>query len=179
MKKILSLIMSFTLIVVGLSCFGQVAAAAPSMAQRVKSPEWVEKLDAAKTSEQLIVVAGVGKTTATISMHEKNSDGDWEQIISTPGFIGQDGLGPAREGISYTPIGTFVIDKAFGIADDPGCKMDYIKVDDSHYWSGDIRDGIHYNELLNINDFPDLDKENSEHLIDCWLPYQYCLNMGV
>ena len=178
MKKILSLIMSFSLIVGGLSCFVQVAAAAPSMAQRVKSPEWIEKLDAAKTSEQLIVVAGVGKTTATISMHEKNSDGSWEQIVSSPGFIGLSGLGPAREGSLYTPVGTFVIDKAFGIADDPGCKMDYIKVNDSHYWSGDIRDGMHYNELLNINDFPDLDKKNSEHLIDYWLPYQYCLNMG-
>ena len=47
MKKILSLIMFFSLIVVGLSRFVQVSAAAPSMAQRVKSPEWTEKLDAA------------------------------------------------------------------------------------------------------------------------------------
>ncbi len=178
MKKILSLIMSFTLIVVGLSCFVQVAAAAPSTAQRVKSPDWVKKLDAAKTSEQLIVVAGVGKTTATISMHEKNSDGSWEQIVSSPGFIGQDGLGPARAGVSYTPIGTFIIDKAFGIADDPGCKMDYIKINNNHYWSGDTRTGMHYNEFIDINDCPSLDKKNSEHIIDYLVPYQYCLNVG-
>ncbi len=178
MKKILNLIKLFVLIAVVTRCFLPVTAAQAVVQQRVKSPEWIEKLDAAKTSEQLIVVAGVGKTTATISMHEKNSDGSWEQIVSSPGFIGLSGLGPAREGSLYTPVGTFFIDKAFGIADDPGCKMDYIKVNDSHYWSGDIRDGMHYNELLNINDFPDLDKKNSEHLIDYWLPYQYCLNMG-
>ena len=58
-----------------------------------KSPEWVTKLDATKDAEQLIVVAGVGKTTAYVTMHEKNTDGEWEQIIATPGFIGKDGLG--------------------------------------------------------------------------------------
>ena len=43
-----------------------------------KSPEWVTKLEAAKDAEQLIVVAGIGKTTAVITMHEKNSYGEWE-----------------------------------------------------------------------------------------------------
>ena len=178
MKKVLNLIMSFALIIVGSNCFVYVAAAELSAVQRVKSPEWVEKLEAAKTSEQMIVVAGIGKTTATISMHEKNIEGNWEQIISTPGFIGQNGLGPAREGAAYTPTGTFLIDKAFGIADDPGCKMDYIKINNNHYWSGDTRTGMHYNEFIDINDCPNLDKKNSEHIIDYLIPYQYCLNMG-
>lgn len=39
------------------------------------SPEWVTKLDAAKDAEQMIVIAGVDKTTAYITMHEKNKDG--------------------------------------------------------------------------------------------------------
>ena len=41
-----------------------------------KSPEWVTKLDAAKDAEQLIAVAGVDKTTAYVTMHEKNKDGE-------------------------------------------------------------------------------------------------------
>lgn len=49
-----------------------------------KSPEWVTKLDAAKEAEQLIVVAGVDKTTAYVTMHEKNQNGEWEQLIATP-----------------------------------------------------------------------------------------------
>ncbi len=56
------------------------------------SPEWVTKLDAAKDSEQLIVVAGYDKNTAYVSMHEKDKDGKWQKIISAPGFIGLDGL---------------------------------------------------------------------------------------
>ena len=140
------------------------------------SPEWVTKLDAAKDAEQLIVVAGVDKTTAYVTMHEKNEAGEWEQIIATPGFIGLDGLGEANINDCYTPVGTFTIDKAFGLADDPGCQMEYTKVDENYYWSGDPKHN--FNELVNIKDVPDLDTENSEHISDYDYAYQYVLNMG-
>ena len=143
-----------------------------------KSPEWVTKLDATKDAKQLIVVAGVDKTTAYVTMHQKNKKGEWEQIIATPGFIGLDGFGDANIDACYTPVGTFTIDKAFGLADDPGCKMEYTKVDDNYYWSGDARKGMHFNELVNIKDVPKLDKENSEHITDFDYAYQYVLNMG-
>ena len=103
------------------------------------SPEWVTKLDTAKDAEQLIVVAGYDKNTAYVSMHEKDSDGKWQKIVSAPGFIGLDGLGKANIDEALTPVGTFTIDKAFGIADDPGCKMEYTKVDETYYWSGDSK----------------------------------------
>ena len=48
------------------------------------SPEWVTKLDTAKDAEQLIVVAGYDKNTAYVSMHEKDSDGKWQKIVSAP-----------------------------------------------------------------------------------------------
>ena len=139
------------------------------------SPKWVTKLDAAKDAEQLIVVAGVDKSTAYITMHEKQ-DGTWKQIIATPGFIGLDGLGEANINDCYTPIGTFTVDKAFGLADDPGCQMEYTKVDDSYYWSGDK--DKHFNELVSTKDIPDLDTEESEHIADFDYAYQYVLNMG-
>ncbi len=141
-----------------------------------RSPDWVTKLDAAKECEQLIVVAGVDKTTAYVTMHEKNNNGEWEQIIATPGFIGLDGLGKANINDCYTPVGTFTIDKAFGLADNPGCQMEYTKVDENYYWSGDSKN--HFNELVNIKDIPDLDTENSEHIADFDYAYQYVLNMG-
>ncbi len=142
------------------------------------SPEWVTKLDAAKDAEQLIVVAGVDKNTGYITMHEKGKDGTWQQIISSPGYIGLDGLGAANIEDAITPAGTFTIDRAFGIAKDPGCKMDYVQVDDKIYWSGDDREGMHFNELVSIDDLPDLDTENSEHIVDYAYQYQYCLNLG-
>ena len=47
-------------------------------AKETLSPEWVTALPAAAKTEQLIVVGGVGKTTAWISMHEKEKDGRWQ-----------------------------------------------------------------------------------------------------
>lgn len=68
--------------------------------------------------------------------------------------------------------------KAFGIADDPGCQMEYTKVTEEDYWSGDMREGMHFNEFVKIGDVPGLDTEECEHLIDYTYEYQYCLNMG-
>lgn len=140
------------------------------------SPEWVTKLEAAKDADQMIVIAGIDKSTAYITMHEKAADGTWRQLIATPGFIGQDGLGDANINDCYTPIGTFTVDKAFGLADDPGCQLEYTKIDDSYYWSGDPKN--HFNELVSVRDIPDLDTENSEHLAQYDYAYQYVLNMG-
>lgn len=139
------------------------------------SPKWVSALDAAKDAEQLIVVAGFDKNTAYISMHEKK-DGEWQKIISSPGFLGLNGLGKAHTGDAMTPRGTYTIDKAFGLADDPGCHMEYTHVDDSYYWSGDPDN--HFNELVSIKDVPDLDTEESEHISDYQYQYQYVLNLG-
>ena len=143
-----------------------------------KSPDWVTKLDVAKDAEQFIVVAGVDTTTAYITMHEKDKDGNWQQIIATPGFIGKQGLGDANIEDTYTPVGTFTIDKAFGLADDPGCQMEYTKVDDTYYWSGDSREGMAFNQLVSIKDYPDLDTEECEWIADFDYAYQYVLNMG-
>ena len=146
--------------------------------EKRKSPEWVTKLDAAKDAEQLIVVAGVDKTTAYVTMHEKNADGEWEQIIATPGFIGLDGLGAGDFYSCHTPVGTYTIYKAFGLADDPGCQMEYTKVDENYYWSADEREGMYFNELVDIREVPDLDLTRSEHIADYDYAYQYVLDMG-
>lgn len=143
-----------------------------------ESPEWVTKLDAAKDAKQLFVVAAHEKTTAWVSMHEKDENGKWQMIMTTPGYIGREGLGKTKEGDGKTPVGTFGFNAAFGIADDPGCAIPYTKVDDNTYWSGDTRDGMQYNKMVSIKDYPDLNKDDSEHIIDYTRHYQYCLNIS-
>ena len=141
------------------------------------SPQWVKNLPAAQTSEQMVVVAGIQGTTAWISMHEKNSYGEWEQIMTTPGFIGRNGLGKVKEGDNKTPVGTFRFDYAFGIAPDPGCAIPYVQVNENHYWSGDWN--YKYNQFVDARQAPaNFDRRNSEHLIDYDPHYVYCLNMG-
>ena len=148
-----------------------------------ESPDWVKALPQAQDEEtkQLFIVAGMGmdKTTATISMHQRSESGEWEQILSTPGFVGKNGMcmdEDHKEGCSQTPIGVYHFNKAFGIAPDPGCALEYTQVDDDIYWSGD--EGYRYNEMVTLSEHPELDMENSEHIIYYEYQYQYCLNIS-
>ena len=150
--------------------------------QRVTdSPEWVANIPAAKDAEQLFVVAGIGmdKTTAYISMHYRDGSGAWKQILSTPGYVGKNGLcadADHREGCGQTPIGVYRFNKAFGIAADPGCDIPYIRVDKNTYWSGDP--DRQYNQMVDIRDVPELAMADSEHIVDYEYQYQYCLNIS-
>ena len=148
----------------------------------VQSPEWVGALEAADDAQQLFIVAAFNDeaTDAWVSLHERQADGSWHMVMTTPGFIGKNGLGKTREGDAKTPTGIFHFNRAFGIADDPGSSIPYVKVDDDTYWSGDPRDGYCYNELVSLRDLPGLDIESgdSEHIIDYPYHYQYCLNIS-
>ncbi len=144
-------------------------------AQASSSPQWIKNLPAARTAEQMIIVAGIQGTTAWISMHEK-IDGTWQQIMTTPGFIGRNGLGKVKEDDNKTPVGTFHFDYAFGILPDPGCAIPYTQVDDNHYWSGDKN--YKYNQFIDVRATPaKFDRAVSEHLIDCTPEYNYVLSI--
>ena len=185
MKKILCVLMS-CLVLTGLLCSAAMAEESPdglhaSIQHVTDSPEWVAALPAAQEADQLFVVAAMSmdRTTAFISMHQKDENGVWKQILSTPGFVGKNGLCPDAdhvEGCGKTPVGVYHFNKAFGISADPGCALPYIQVDDDIYWSGDPN--YHYNEMMNINDYPGLAMDDSEHIVDYEYQYQYCLNIS-
>lgn len=180
MKNILALILILaTVLSLCVPALGETLYA--SRQQTADSPAWVAALPAAQDADQLFVVAALGmdKTTAYISMHQKDENGQWKQLLSTPGFVGKNGLcldADHAEGCGQTPIGVYRFNKAFGIAADPGCALPYIQVDDNTYWSGDPN--YHYNEMMNINDYPDLAMDDSEHIMDYDFQYQYCLNIS-
>ncbi len=82
---------------------------------------------------------GMDLSTAAISMHERDAEGNWQQILSSPGFVGRNGLcDPVtrKEGCGQTPTGIYRFNKAFGISPDPGCAIPYQQVTDDDYWSG-------------------------------------------
>ena len=191
-KTIAMLLIAVLLLGASAAC---ASAAEPGLAEQVEdrlhasiqhvedSPAWITALDAAKdeNTKQLFVVAGFGmdKTTASVSMHERDENGNWKQILSTPGFVGKNGLcfdADHKEGCGQTPVGVYHFNKAFGIAPDPGCAIPYTQVTDDTWWSGDP--AYHYNEMVDIRDYPELVKDDSEHIIDYEYQYQYCLNIS-
>ena len=154
-----------------------------SIQHETESPEWVGELAAKQdgTVTQFFVVAGMGmdKTTATVSMHELDETGNWKQILSTPAYVGKYGLCPDGdhfEGCGQTPVGVYHFNKAFGIASDPGCALTYTQVTDDIWWSGDPE--YHYNEMVDIRDYPELARDDSEHIVDYEYQYQYCMNIS-
>jgi L,D-peptidoglycan transpeptidase YkuD (ErfK/YbiS/YcfS/YnhG family) len=194
MKKIIALFLSAVLL---LGACAVSAAAEVGLADQIEdklhasiqreedSPEWITALPYAQDESiiQLFVVAGFGtdKTTATVSMHERDENGAWKQILSTPGYVGKRGLCPDAahvEGCGQTPMGVYRFNKAFGIAPDPGCAIPYTQVTDDIWWSGDPRDGMRYNEMVDIKEYPDLAKDDSEHIVEYEYQYQYCLNIS-
>ena len=150
------------------------------------SPSWLSALASAKDEDvtQIVVVAGedMDSSKASVSMHYRGTDGNWKEMLSTDGVIGMDGMcqdADHVEGAFFrTPIGVYRFNKAFGIADDPGCQLDYEKVDENMYWSGDDRPGMPYNQLVDIRKYPELDTNASVHIVDREKEYQYCLNIS-
>ena len=114
-----------------IGCGKQAANTAEYHGIDVASPAWVAELEAAKDAKQIFVVAALSEdaTDAWISLHEKQSDGSWHMVMTTPGFIGKSGVGKTKEGDAKTPVGVFHFNRAFGIADDPGSLIPYVKVD--------------------------------------------------
>lgn len=185
MKKSIIFLLTLSLVLALTGCGSSTSAQTAKTAYSgidVESPEWVSNLEAAEDAQQLFIVAAFSEdaTDAWISLHEKQSDGTWHMVMTTPGFIGKAGIGKTKEGDSKTPTGEFHFNRAFGIADDPGSKIPYVKADEDTYWSADPREGFHYNELVNLKDLPDLDVESgdSEHILDYPYHYQYCLNIS-
>ena len=142
------------------------------------SPAWVASLDEAQQTGQLFIVAVTSGSKAEITMHQKDADGVWKQILSTTGNVGRNGLGKTREGDGKTPTGVFRFNSAFGIGEDPGCPMGYYRVTADDWWSGDQREGYGYNTMVSVTRLPDLDRSASEHIIDNTRAYQYCLNIS-
>ena len=183
MKKTMLFLLALMLLLAGAAFAEEESGLYAAVQAPVPSPEWVTALPAAQDADvsQLFVVAGIGRdlTTATVSMHERDENGQWMQILSTPGFVGKRGLCPDadhKEGCVQTPIGVYHFNKAFGIAPDPGCAIPYFQVDDNTYWSGDP--DRHYNQMVDIRDVPDLVMDDSEHILDYLYQYQYCLNIS-
>ena len=147
----------------------------PLVYEAEASPVWVEELPEASETDSLIVVDITIGSNAVLTMHEKNKDGNWEQTLDEAAFIGKNGPGKTMEGDLKTPLGTFGFNDALGINDDPGCALEYTKVNDTHYWVGDSNSD-RYNTLVSTDEYTDFDMDASEHIVDYPNAYKYILN---
>jgi len=102
-------------------------------------------------ARQAIVVTGrsTGSTYATLRAFARGDDGRWRAAF--PAMAARNGYGGWQwaakrvQDTGTTPIGTFRITEAFGLAANPGAKLPYRRVDGNDYWVGDAKDPRTYN----------------------------------
>lgn len=133
---------------------------------------WVADLDLAETASQMIIVAADG-SNATVSMHNKEEDGTWVELLSTAGKIGRNGIGKTKEGDGKTPTGVYRFLFGFGNMPDPGCGLGYTQVDDSYYWVDDS-DSAYYNQFVSTNEVTK-DWDSAEYIAGVKSSYNYVL----
>lgn len=156
--------------------FAFMACAAASEEISLPSPAWARTVAELTGARQAVIVAVREGSDAELSMHEKDADGSWQVLVSAPALIGKNGLGKTHVGDMKTPQGVYTLGFAFGINEDPGCYIAYHQVTKYDYWSGDER--YRFNEMVDIRDYPSLNTDACEHLIDMEPSYHYCLNIG-
>jgi len=101
--------------------------------------------------QEIISVSLVEETSAILKMYVRDEEdiSGWKLILATDAFIGQKGLGKQKEGDLKTPTGEFNITQAFGIKDNPGTKLKYIKATDTIYACDE--DCKYYNQIIDTN----------------------------
>ncbi len=118
-----------------------------------------------------------GDYHAELSVYQA-MDGKYNKIFTCPALIGKNGAGKQSEGDTKTPLGTWEIGGAYGLKDDPGCKVPFTKITDDMYWCATGSNGKKYNQLLRYAEDPDNDYSEDEHLADYPIRYAYLLDMG-
>ena len=140
----------------------------------------ITKLKASQETDQIMLVIPYTYTgySARFYFYIKKEDGNWHEVINSDAHIGKNGLGKTREGDIKTPVGKFNFTKYFGIYDNPGTKMDYLKVNDSIWWNCDSASD-EYNIMVNTDYYKkDFDKNESEHIIKYNPGYEYVMSIN-
>ena len=131
------------------------------------------ELDCANETDQIVLVDYTGGSKAVLSVHEKQ-DGVWTELASCDAYVGKKGIGKTKEGDKKTPTGTYNLTAPFGIKDDPGAQMAYLKVTKYHYWCGDSS-SKYYNQLVDEREVSRKHKSSDEYLIKYKGAYNYCM----
>ncbi|GIE92981.1 hypothetical protein Ari01nite_04460 [Paractinoplanes rishiriensis] len=143
------LVVALLLAAVGGAAVGGPAVGGPATAA---VPPWFPtRLGHLGDSRQVVVVAGHSRTStsSTAYAYQRGTDGRWRAAF--PAMAARNGYGGWQwasrrvQGTGTTPIGTFTITEAFGLAADPGTRLDYRRVDGNDHWVGDRSDPRTYN----------------------------------
>jgi len=138
----------------------------------------ISKLKLSRKTDQIMLVIPPNKksTSATFLFYVKEGN-KWIEYIKSKAYVGKQGIGNTKEGVSITPLGCFKFTKCFGIANSPGTKLKYTKINQYHYWISDSN-SKRYNQFVDIREYDQFNKKVGEHLIQYPQAYEYAMNIN-
>ena len=162
-------------------------------AWKLTDVEKIAQLEVAKYTNQIMVVTVLNEDAKlylyerelnTVGVNEylnmqgerkekRHSNVAWNLVLETEANIGKNGVGKKREGDGKTPVGVFSFVKAFGILENPGAKLEYTKVNESHYWVDDSA-SKYYNQFVVVEEVKQ-DWVSAEHILEYGESYHYVL----
>ena len=137
-----------------------------------KHHDWVETLPAARTEKQIMVVAATG-SSATLSLHNRQADGNWSEIFTTKASIGKNGIGKSKEGDHKTPRGSYRFTMGFGLKQPGSVNLPYTQVDENCFWVDDPS-SKYYNQFVSLRNV-EKDWNSAESLVGSGKSYNYAL----
>lgn len=120
-------------------------------AEAADPPYFPTRLTHLGDARQVIVVTGSSTKSsyATLRTYVRGSDGRWRAAFpamsARNGYAGWQWASRRVQDTGTTPIGTFRITEAFGLAANPGAHLPYRRADKNDYWVGDRKDPKTYN----------------------------------
>lgn len=102
-------------------------------------------------ARQLLVVTGNSWSSsyATLRTYQRGNDGVWRQafapMTARSGYAGWVWGSQRIQNSGTSPIGTYRLTTAFGLATNPGTRIPYLHADQDDYMAGDPRDPATYN----------------------------------
>lgn len=126
--------------------------------------------------------AGPASTFAVVEAWSRTPAGSYRRVAGGwPARTGARGVGPTREGLARTPVGSWAFGTAFSVgAGDPGTAMPFFRVDVHDVWAGDPRHARSYNRHVRCAPYrcPFRLRGWSERLVNYPRAYRYAIDLG-
>ncbi|WP_179395085.1 hypothetical protein [Lacticaseibacillus absianus] len=142
-------------------------------AARTTTPTLVQRVAASPTAQhasQIVAVVASG-SYARVTLLNKTASG-WQQVLTSSGRVGTNGVGNAYEGSRRTPIGAYPLTLAFGRGGNPGAGLPYRQITAHSYYISNTADP-QYNTWQERAS----SSAKDEHLAD-YAQYQYAIVIG-
>ena len=132
----------------------------------------LQKYSSDAAIDQILCIRQREGYNTQVTLYQKDSEAKWQVILDCGAFGGRNGFGKEREGDEKVPVGDFGILTAFGIKDNPGTALPYLKLNEYHYCSGNPE---YYNQIVDEREVVTAEEMCGEHLIECDPEYTYAI----